>query len=81
MPGYPDELWAIVWESLLPQSDDRFKDAAVMARDLDAFVAGSKGSAAAMGAELEELLEKAFPGERVKREAWVRDAMGQQDPR
>jgi serine/threonine-protein kinase len=80
MPGYPEELWAIVWESLLPQSDDRFKDAAAMARDLDAFVAGSKGSRAGMGDELAGLLERAFPGEREKREAWVRDAMGQQDP-
>jgi serine/threonine-protein kinase len=73
MPGYPEELWAIVWEALLPDSLDRFKDAATMARDLDSFVAREKGSDAGMGEDLAALLEKTFPGERGRREAWVRD--------
>jgi serine/threonine protein kinase len=76
MPGYPEELWAIVWEALLPHRGDRFANAAAMARDLDAFVARSSEPAEArMGERLAELLERTYPEERARREAWVREAM------
>jgi serine/threonine protein kinase len=70
VPGYPEELWAIVWEALLPQRDDRYESAAKMAKDLDAFVArGAAGEP--MEARAAALLEEIFPGERARREAWA----------
>jgi eukaryotic-like serine/threonine-protein kinase len=68
--GYPDELWAIVWEALMPQRDHRYLDAATMARDLDAFVRvhGARGSMAERAAAF---VEDLFPGEAVERRAYV----------
>jgi eukaryotic-like serine/threonine-protein kinase len=70
--GYPEELWAIVWESLLPLSDDRHADAATLSRDLDAFAAHAVGAerSGRMPDQLAELMEATFPGERALRENW-----------
>jgi serine/threonine-protein kinase len=71
VPGYPEDLWAIVWEALMPQPDHRYADAAAMAADLEAFVArrsGDEGMTERAASHVEEL----FPGERTKREAWVK---------
>jgi serine/threonine protein kinase len=70
VPGYPEELWAIVWEALMPQKDDRFADAAAMAKDLDAFVRRFS-AAEAMEERLAAFVEEVYPGERAKREAWA----------
>jgi eukaryotic-like serine/threonine-protein kinase len=68
--GYPDELWAIVWEALMPRRDHRYRDAASMARDLDAFV-----KATAPGESMEirasAFVEELFPGEAGRRLAHV----------
>jgi eukaryotic-like serine/threonine-protein kinase len=68
--GYPDELWAIAWEALLPRSADRYGDAAIMARDLDSFVRRSAPDLD-MSAELSRFLEELYPGEREVRTAWL----------
>ena len=68
--GYPDELWAIVWEALMPQSAHRYSDAAVMSADLDAFVARA-GHADDMPQRAQAFIEDMFPGERARREAWL----------
>ncbi len=68
--GYPDELWAIVWEALMPQSAHRYSNAAVMAADLDAFVARD-GDAHDMPQRAQAFIEEMFPGERERREAWL----------
>ena len=68
--GYPDELWAIVWEALMPQRDHRYRDAASMARDLDAFVQ-AHGPGGSMGACAAAFVEEIFPGEAAERRAYV----------
>ena len=68
--GYPDELWAIVWEALMPQRDHRYSDAAAMAKDLDAFV-GHTSPRADMAARASAFIEAMFPGERARRDALV----------
>jgi eukaryotic-like serine/threonine-protein kinase len=68
--GYPEELWAIAWEALLPQREDRYGDAAIMSRDLDAFV-GRGAASADMPAELARFLEEIYPGERATRTEWL----------
>jgi serine/threonine protein kinase len=70
VPGYPEELWAIVWESLMPQRAHRTRDAATMAADLDRFVTRS-ADPLAMAQHASLLLETLFPGERERREAWL----------
>ena len=70
VPGYPEELWAIVWEALLPQRDDRYADAAAMAKDLDAFVRRTSAPEP-MESRAATLVEELFPGERAQREAWA----------
>jgi serine/threonine-protein kinase len=66
--GYPEELWAIVWEALMPQRDDRYADAGAMAKDLDAFVQRQSGGPA-MSARASAFVEAMFPGERARRES------------
>jgi serine/threonine-protein kinase len=68
--GYPDELWAIVWEALMPQRDHRYAHAAAMAKDLDAFVR-HESSAEAMPERARMFVEAMFPGERARRDAWI----------
>jgi serine/threonine-protein kinase len=75
VPGYPEEVWAIVWEALMPQRDDRYADAASMAKDLDAFVRRTSG-AADMQSRAAALVEDLFPGERARREAWAERLRG-----
>jgi serine/threonine protein kinase len=70
VPGYPDELWAIVWEALMPQRDARYADAATMAKDLDAFVRRTS-TPERMESRAAALVEELFPGERARREAWA----------
>jgi serine/threonine protein kinase len=70
VPGYPDELWAIVWEALMPEREHRYKDAAAMAKDLDAFV-GRAAPGEKMEARAAAFVEETFPGERARREAWA----------
>jgi serine/threonine-protein kinase len=75
VPGYPEELWAIVWEALLPQRDDRYADAVTMAKDLDAF--GRRTSPVDhMEERVAAFVEELFPGERVRREAWAERLRG-----
>jgi serine/threonine-protein kinase len=69
--GYPDELWAIVWEALMPQSAHRYSNAAVMAADLDTFLARTGGDRD-MPQQAQAFIEEMFPGERGRREAWMR---------
>jgi serine/threonine-protein kinase len=66
--GYPEELWAIVWEALMPQRDDRYADAGAMAKDLDAFV-HRQSTGPAMSARASAFVEAMFPGERAQRES------------
>ncbi|HEY8086294.1 MAG TPA: serine/threonine-protein kinase [Polyangiaceae bacterium] len=75
VPGYPEELWAIIWEALMPQRDDRYADAATMARDLDSFVRRTS-EPARMEARAAALVEECFPGERSQREAWAQRLRG-----
>jgi serine/threonine protein kinase len=75
VPGYPEEVWAIVWEALMPQRDDRYADAASMARDLDAFVRRTS-EVDHMGSRLAAFVEEIFPGERARREAWAAGLRG-----
>ncbi len=70
VPGYPEELWAIVWEALMPKRDDRYVDAAAMAKDLDAFVRRTS-AAETMESRAAALIEELFPGERAQRETWA----------
>jgi len=70
VPGYPEEVWAIVWEALMPQRDDRYADAASMAKDLDAFV-GRTSAPEGMELHAATIVEELFPGERARREAWA----------
>jgi serine/threonine protein kinase len=80
VPGYPEELWAIVWEALLPHSDDRFADAAAMSKDLDGFVGRAVRQAgeseATMPERLAALLEATFPGEAARRKEWLKRTAG-----
>jgi serine/threonine protein kinase len=64
--GYPDELWAIVWEALMPRRDHRYGDAASMARDLDAFVRANAPSGS-MAVCASAFVEELFPGEAGRR--------------
>jgi serine/threonine protein kinase len=75
VPGYPEELWAIVWEALMPQRDDRYADAAAMGKDLDAFVRRTSAPER-MEARAAALVEELFPGERARREAWAERLRG-----
>ncbi len=75
VPGYPEEVWAIVWEALMPQRDDRYVDAASISGDLDAFVRRTSG-ADDMGLRLAAFVEEIFPGERARREAWAAGLRG-----
>jgi serine/threonine-protein kinase len=68
--GYPDELWAIVWEALMPQRDDRYRDAASMARDLDAFVRTTAPSGP-VAARASAFVEELFPGEAAQRRTYI----------
>ena len=68
--GYPDELWAIVWEALMPRRDHRYRDAASMARDLDAFVQAT-GFGESMPARASAFVEEIFPGEAERRRAYL----------
>jgi eukaryotic-like serine/threonine-protein kinase len=76
--GYPEELWAIVWEALMPQSEHRYKDAKSMAADLDTFVRRTQG-AEGMPQRAEAFVEEIFPEERRRREAWI-ERLGMQGP-
>jgi serine/threonine protein kinase len=72
VPDYPEELWAIAWEALMPQQDARYADAATMSKDLDAFARRASGKQKQkMGARAAALIEELFPGERAEREAWA----------
>jgi serine/threonine-protein kinase len=73
--GYPDELWAIVWEALMPQRDHRYRDAASMAHDLDAFV-GKTAAHDAMSACAATFVEEMFPGEAARRKAYIGSKLG-----
>jgi eukaryotic-like serine/threonine-protein kinase len=75
VPGYPEEVWAIVWEALMPQRDDRYADAAAMAKDLDAFVRRTS-PADRMESRAAAFVEEIFPGERARREAWAERLSG-----
>ena len=75
MPGYPEEVWAIVWEALMPQRDARYADAASMAKDLDAFVRRTS-AADGMESRVAAFVEEMFPGERTRREAWAEQLRG-----
>jgi len=68
--GYPDELWAIVWEALMPRRDHRYRDAASMARDLDAFVQ-STAPGMSMAVRASAFVEELFPGEATRRLAYI----------
>lgn len=68
--GYPDELWAIIWEALMPERDHRYGDAAAMARDLDAFIAKS-APGARMETSAAAFVEELFPGEATARRAYI----------
>jgi serine/threonine-protein kinase len=75
VPGYPDELWAIVWEALMPQPDHRYADAAAMAKDLESFLRSTdQNDDAHVAASAAAFIEELFPGERARREAWARKA-------
>jgi eukaryotic-like serine/threonine-protein kinase len=73
--GYPDELWAIVWEALMPKRDDRYRDAAAMARDLDAFVRKTAPEGA-MATRAADFIEEFFPGEAAQRRAYIAAKLG-----
>jgi serine/threonine protein kinase len=68
--GYPEELWAIVWEALMPQSAHRYSDAAAMASDLETFVRRT-ASVDDMPRRAQAFIEEMFPEERARREGWI----------
>jgi len=71
---FPDALWAIVEKSLKHDREERYADAAAMAKDLDAFLAKKKD----LPAQLARLVEELFPGEREKQEQWLSEATGKE---
>jgi serine/threonine-protein kinase len=71
--GYPEELWSIVKRALEPERNKRWSTAAELAAALDAFI--GKVEPDEMRARLETFLERTFPGERDKQDAWLEDAM------
>jgi eukaryotic-like serine/threonine-protein kinase len=74
--GYPDELWAIVWEALMPQPDHRYRDAAAMAADLDALVA-RLADVESMPKRAQAFIDGMFPNERATRMAWLERLSGE----
>jgi serine/threonine protein kinase len=75
VPEYPEELWAIVWEALMPQPDHRYADAAAMAKDLESFLRSkNQRDDDAVATRAAAFIEELFPGERARREAWVEHA-------
>ena len=71
---FPDALWAIIEKSLKHDREERYADAAAMAKDLDAFLAKKKD----LAAKLAKLVEDLFPGEREKQEEWLSEATGKE---
>jgi hypothetical protein len=55
----------------MPQSAHRYSNAAVMAADLDTFLARTGGDRD-MPQQAQAFIEEMFPGERGRREAWMR---------
>jgi len=71
---FPDALWAIIEKSLKHDRDERYADAAAMAKDLDAFLAKKKD----LAGKLSKLVDELFPGEREKQEEWLAEATGKE---
>jgi serine/threonine-protein kinase len=71
---FPDALWAIIEKSLKQDREQRYADAAAMAKELDAFLAKKKD----LAAKLAKLVEDLFPGEREKQEQWLSEATGKE---
>ncbi|MDB4993136.1 MAG: serine/threonine protein kinase, partial [Myxococcaceae bacterium] len=71
--GYPEELASIVKRALEPDRNKRWSTAAQIAAALDAFI-GDVGDDE-MRSQLETFLERTFPGERDKQDAWLEEAM------
>ena len=72
VPDYPDALWKIVVRSLQPNAEHRYKHAADMARDLDAFLASIEEPVGP--ATLERFLAELFTGDEARQSAWLRAA-------
>jgi serine/threonine-protein kinase len=71
---FPDALWAIIEKSLKQDRDERYADAAAMAKDLDRFLAKKKD----LPAQLAKVVDELFPGEREKQEEWLSEATGKE---
>ncbi len=74
VPGYPDDLAAIVMHALERDQDMRYATAADFARDLDAFVRRT-AKGVNMGALAPAMLDRLFPGDRARQLGWLRRRM------
>jgi serine/threonine protein kinase len=72
VPGYPDDLYAVVLLALQSDPDDRYSTASEMRDDLVAFI-GDQASESS--AELAELVSRLYSGEKEKHLAWRRAAI------
>ncbi len=70
--GYPPALWQIVDKALQRNRDNRYPDAAALARDLHAFV--RQVTAHDVSGLIAPILENLFPGDRARQMGWLRSA-------
>jgi serine/threonine protein kinase len=70
VPGYPHELFRIVDKALQRNRENRYQDASMFARDLDAFVRTTTTDD--LTQLLSPILESLFPGDRARQMGWLR---------
>jgi hypothetical protein len=70
--GYPHELFRIVDKALQRNRDNRYPDASMLARDLDAFVRSTTTDD--LTQLIAPILENLFPGDRARQMGWLRGA-------
>ena len=71
LPGFPEELAAIVRRALERNREHRYPNAAELARDLDAFLARAAPGIDLPGS-IPVLLDGLFPGDRARQVGWLR---------
>ncbi len=76
--GYPPELWQILRRALARNPDDRYRNAAEFARDLDAFVMRTAPEMAPK--MLGEVMQVLFRSERERQATWMADASAHDKP-
>lgn len=69
---YPDALWTIVQKALAVRREDRYSDAADLAKALNAFLEERK--ATDLEPKLAKFMTETFPGEQDRQHAWLAKA-------